>query len=78
MPAETVLKLFSKSLTDTDIRKRLAIPTKILPFLPDFNIGSHALRFHLIHGFKKWSIGIDVEKAARDPTDPSDHELADD
>ncbi|MBA0730361.1 hypothetical protein Golax_004526 [Gossypium laxum] len=51
-------KMFSKLLTETDIKKRLAIPVKILPSLPGFN-GSHAVRIWPIvctvrkQGYKK-------------------------
>ncbi|KAK8486235.1 hypothetical protein V6N11_012977 [Hibiscus sabdariffa] len=54
-------KLFSKSLTDTDTRKRLAIPAKILPDLPDFN-GSHAVNLRLMYGTKVWPIICSVRK----------------
>ncbi|EOX97134.1 Uncharacterized protein TCM_006231 [Theobroma cacao] len=55
------IKIFSKSLTDTDITKRLAIPAKILPFLPDFN-GSHAVTIPLMYGTKMWPIVCSVRK----------------
>ncbi|EOX97111.1 Uncharacterized protein TCM_006212 [Theobroma cacao] len=54
-------KMFSKSLTDTDINKRLAIPAKILPSLPDFN-GSHAVTIHLMYGTKTWPIICSIRK----------------
>ncbi|KAK8582720.1 hypothetical protein V6N13_069492 [Hibiscus sabdariffa] len=54
-------KLFSKSLTDTDTRKRLAIPAKILPDLPDFN-GSHAVDLRLMYGTKVWPVVCSVRK----------------
>ncbi|GMI70624.1 hypothetical protein HRI_000731700 [Hibiscus trionum] len=54
-------KLFSKSLTDTDTRKRLAIPAKILPDLPDFN-GNHAVNLRLMYGTKVWPIVCSVRK----------------
>ncbi|EOX97118.1 Uncharacterized protein TCM_006219 [Theobroma cacao] len=59
MPQAT--KIFSKSLTDTDIKKRLAIPAKILPSLPDFN-GSHAVTIHLMYGTRTWPIVCSVRK----------------
>ncbi|XVE67454.1 hypothetical protein DITRI_Ditri08aG0162500 [Diplodiscus trichospermus] len=58
--AQTI-KIFSKSLTDTDIKKRMAIPAKILPFLPDFN-GSHAVKIHLIYGTRVWPIFCSIRK----------------
>ncbi|PPD71181.1 hypothetical protein GOBAR_DD31938 [Gossypium barbadense] len=51
------IKLFSKLLTDTDTRKRLAVPAKILPALPDFN-GSYAMKLHLMYGTKAWPIRL--------------------
>nr|KJB77630.1 hypothetical protein B456_012G167600 [Gossypium raimondii] len=48
-------KMFSKLLTDTDIKKRLAIPAKSLPSLPPFN-GSHAVIIHLLCGTSTWPI----------------------
>ncbi|GKV32209.1 hypothetical protein SLEP1_g40826 [Rubroshorea leprosula] len=42
------MKLFSKSLTSTDVRRRLAIPTKIVnSLLP--NGGDHAVELHMRH-----------------------------
>ncbi|MBA0823941.1 hypothetical protein Goarm_020634 [Gossypium armourianum] len=55
------IKLFSKLLTDTDTRKRLAVPAKILPALPDFN-GSYAMKLHLMYGTKAWPIVCSVRK----------------
>ncbi|XVE48584.1 hypothetical protein DITRI_Ditri01bG0013100 [Diplodiscus trichospermus] len=55
------IKIFSKTLTDTDVKKRLAIPMKILPELPDFN-GSHAVKIHLIYGTKLWPIVCSIRK----------------
>ncbi|XWS67486.1 hypothetical protein CRYUN_Cryun04dG0010700 [Craigia yunnanensis] len=55
------IKVFSKILTDTDNRKRLAIPVKILPALPDFN-GSHAVKIHLMYGTRVWPIICSVRK----------------
>ncbi|EOX97115.1 Uncharacterized protein TCM_006216 [Theobroma cacao] len=54
-------KMFSKSLTDTDIKKRLAIPAKILPSLPPFN-ASHAVTIHLLYGTRMWPIVCSVRK----------------
>ncbi|XWS62430.1 hypothetical protein CRYUN_Cryun06bG0010100 [Craigia yunnanensis] len=55
------IKIFSKSLTKTDTRKRLAIPAKILPALPDFN-GSHAVKILLMYGTREWPIVCSVRK----------------
>ncbi|KAA3465344.1 Replicase polyprotein 1ab [Gossypium australe] len=55
------IKLFCKLLTDTDTRKRLAVPAKILPALPDFN-GSYAVKLHLMYGTKAWPIVCSVRK----------------
>ncbi|KAK8516627.1 hypothetical protein V6N12_049349 [Hibiscus sabdariffa] len=60
MEAQSTM-MFSKLLTETDIKKRLAIPTKILPFLPSFN-GSHAIRIHLVYGTRMWPIVCTVRK----------------
>ncbi|XWS55299.1 hypothetical protein CRYUN_Cryun10bG0163400 [Craigia yunnanensis] len=54
-------KIFSKSLTDTDIKKRMAIPEKILPSLPDLN-GSHAVKIHLMYGTRMWPIVCSIRK----------------
>ncbi|OMO75191.1 hypothetical protein CCACVL1_16288 [Corchorus capsularis] len=61
MPQKTVVKLFSKSLTETDTNKRLAIPTKILPLLPDFR-GTSAVKIQLIYGTKEWPIVCTIRK----------------
>ncbi|KAK8617812.1 hypothetical protein V6N13_080717 [Hibiscus sabdariffa] len=53
--------MFSKLLTQTDIRKRLAIPSKILSSLPAFN-GSHAIRIHLMYGTRMWPIDCTIRK----------------
>ncbi|KAK8486652.1 hypothetical protein V6N13_080718 [Hibiscus sabdariffa] len=53
--------MFSKLLTETDIKKRLAIPAKILPSLPAFN-GSHAIKIHLMYGTRVWPIDCTVRK----------------
>ncbi|MBA0576493.1 hypothetical protein Golob_027309 [Gossypium lobatum] len=53
--------MFSKKLTYTDINKRLAIPTKILPSLPGFN-RSHAVKIQLMYGTKIWPIDCTVRK----------------
>ncbi|XVF68226.1 hypothetical protein PTKIN_Ptkin10aG0188100 [Pterospermum kingtungense] len=54
-------EIFSKSLKDTDIKKRLAIPARILSSLPDFN-GSHAVKIHLMYGTKMWPIVCSIRK----------------
>ncbi|KAL4347792.1 hypothetical protein GQ457_17G001580 [Hibiscus cannabinus] len=60
MAAQSTM-MFSKLLTETDIKKRLAIPAKILPSLPAFN-GSHAIRIHLMYGTRMWPIDCTVRK----------------
>ncbi|KAK8516629.1 hypothetical protein V6N13_080722 [Hibiscus sabdariffa] len=60
MAAQSTM-MFSKLLTATDIKKRLAIPAKILPSLPAFN-GSHAIRIHLMYGTRMWPIDCTVRK----------------
>ncbi|TYG74836.1 hypothetical protein ES288_D04G215300v1 [Gossypium darwinii] len=47
--------VFSKLLTDTDIKKRLAIPSKTLSDLPNFN-GSNGVRINIMYGTKIWPI----------------------
>ncbi|PPD72748.1 hypothetical protein GOBAR_DD30355 [Gossypium barbadense] len=47
--------VFSKLLTDTDIKKRLAIPSKTLSDLPNFN-GSNGVRINIMYGTKVWPI----------------------
>ncbi|XVE94159.1 hypothetical protein REPUB_Repub01dG0257700 [Reevesia pubescens] len=59
MPQAT--KIFSKSVTDTDIKKRLAIPAKVLPSFPDLN-GTHALNIHLMYGTRVWPIVCSIRK----------------
>ncbi|XVF68229.1 hypothetical protein PTKIN_Ptkin10aG0188400 [Pterospermum kingtungense] len=54
-------KIFSKSLTDTDIKKRLSIPAKILSSLPDFD-GNHAFKIDLMYGTSKWPIVCSIRK----------------
>ncbi|KAK8613789.1 hypothetical protein V6N13_101545 [Hibiscus sabdariffa] len=60
MAAQSTM-MFSKLLTATDIKKRLAIPAKILPSLPAFN-GSHAIKIHLMYGTRMWPIICTVRK----------------
>ncbi|KAB2088226.1 hypothetical protein ES319_A04G161100v1 [Gossypium barbadense] len=54
-------EMFTKELTATDINKRLAIPGKILPYLPSFN-GGHAVRIQLMYGTEIWPIDCTVRK----------------
>ncbi|KAL4348316.1 hypothetical protein GQ457_17G001590 [Hibiscus cannabinus] len=60
MEAQSTM-MFSKLLTQTDIRKRLAIPSKVLSSLPAFN-GSHAIGIHLMYGTRLWPIDCTVRK----------------
>ncbi|MBA0574949.1 hypothetical protein Golob_025009 [Gossypium lobatum] len=53
--------MFSKLLTENDIKNRLAIPVKILPSLPGFN-GSHAVRIQLMYSTRIWPIVCTVRK----------------
>ncbi|XVE94168.1 hypothetical protein REPUB_Repub01dG0258600 [Reevesia pubescens] len=55
------IKIFSKSLTVTDINKRLAIPAKALHAFPDFN-GSHALNIHLMYGTSVYPVVCSIRK----------------
>ncbi|TYJ40839.1 hypothetical protein E1A91_A04G169500v1 [Gossypium mustelinum] len=59
--ASQITKLISKNLTDTDIKKRLAIPTESLSSLPSFN-GSHAVTIHLRCNTRVWPIACTVRK----------------
>ncbi|GLT85797.1 hypothetical protein SLE2022_039740 [Rubroshorea leprosula] len=55
------MKLFSKSLTSTDVRRRLAIPTKIVnSLLP--NGGDHAVELHVRQGTTVWPITCTTRK----------------
>ncbi|OMO92230.1 hypothetical protein COLO4_17749 [Corchorus olitorius] len=56
------MQIFSKLLTETDIKKRLAIPSNALPFLPDFNNGRHAVDIRLLYGTRVWPIICSVRK----------------
>ncbi|OMO92224.1 hypothetical protein COLO4_17742 [Corchorus olitorius] len=53
--------MFSKLLTETDIKKRLAIPSYVLPSLPDFK-GRHAVEIRLVYGTRVWPIICSVRK----------------
>ncbi|OMO75185.1 hypothetical protein CCACVL1_16282 [Corchorus capsularis] len=55
------MHIFSKLLTETDIKKRLAIPSNALPFLPDFN-GRHAVEIRLLYRKRAWPIICSVRK----------------
>ncbi|XVF68227.1 hypothetical protein PTKIN_Ptkin10aG0188200 [Pterospermum kingtungense] len=55
------MAVFSKLLTNTDIKKRLAIPAKIMPSLPDFD-GSHAVEIQLMYGTRMWPIVCTIRK----------------
>ncbi|GKV32199.1 hypothetical protein SLEP1_g40817 [Rubroshorea leprosula] len=56
-----VIQLFSKSLTTTDVRRRLAIPTRIVnSLLP--NGGDHAVELHVWHGTTEWRIMCTTRK----------------
>ncbi|KAK8613791.1 hypothetical protein V6N13_101547 [Hibiscus sabdariffa] len=59
--AQSTKILFSKKLKVTDIEKRLAIPTKIMSFLPSFN-GGHAVHIQLVHDTKIWPIVCTVRR----------------
>ncbi|KAK8564415.1 hypothetical protein V6N12_036539 [Hibiscus sabdariffa] len=47
---------------DTDVKKRLAIPAKILPSLPGFSESSHAVNINLVYGTRKWPLVCTVRK----------------
>ncbi|XVE94147.1 hypothetical protein REPUB_Repub01dG0256200 [Reevesia pubescens] len=55
------MKMFSKSLIDTDIKKRLAIPANILSSFLDFS-ESHAMRINLMYGTRAWPIICSIRK----------------
>ncbi|KAF5731823.1 hypothetical protein HS088_TW18G00508 [Tripterygium wilfordii] len=58
--------LFSKSLSLTDIRKRLSMPTTILPNLPSFTNGRHAMDLQVEdEGGKIWSMRCIIRKKGR-------------
>ncbi|KAK8665180.1 hypothetical protein V6N13_005354 [Hibiscus sabdariffa] len=52
----------SQLLDDTDVKKRLAIPAKILPSLPGFSESSHAVNINLVYGTRKWPLVCTVRK----------------
>ncbi|KAK8613803.1 hypothetical protein V6N13_101559 [Hibiscus sabdariffa] len=54
-------KLFSKKLSKTDAKKRLAVPTRSMCSLPSFN-GSHAIGIGLVSGTKTWPIQYTISK----------------
>ncbi|KAB2036153.1 hypothetical protein ES319_D04G204500v1 [Gossypium barbadense] len=53
--------VFSKPLTDSDIKKRLAIPSKTLAYLPNFD-GSNGVRINIMYGTKIWPIDCTVRR----------------
>ncbi|KAK8613800.1 hypothetical protein V6N13_101556 [Hibiscus sabdariffa] len=55
-------KVFSKTLSKTDAKKRLAIPTRSMGSLPEFINGSHAIRIGLNCGTKTWPIQYTISK----------------
>ncbi|GKV24395.1 hypothetical protein SLEP1_g34010 [Rubroshorea leprosula] len=55
------MQLFSKPLTSTDTRKRLAIPTKSLTSLLH-NEGGNAVELHVRHGTAVWPIMCTTRK----------------
>ncbi|XVF68231.1 hypothetical protein PTKIN_Ptkin10aG0188600 [Pterospermum kingtungense] len=55
------MAVLSKILTNTDVEKRLAIPTKTLPSLPGFN-GSHEITIQLMYRKKMWPIVCTIRK----------------
>ncbi|GMJ03640.1 hypothetical protein HRI_004033200 [Hibiscus trionum] len=62
MAAQATEMLFSKKLTDTDVKKRLAIPAETLLFLPVFSESSHAININLVYGTRKWPIVCTIRK----------------
>ncbi|KAL4347794.1 hypothetical protein GQ457_17G001440 [Hibiscus cannabinus] len=55
-------KVFSKKLSKTDAKKRLAVPTRSTASLPEFINGSHAIRIGLISDTKTWPIQYTISK----------------
>ncbi|MBA0782207.1 hypothetical protein Gotri_003066 [Gossypium trilobum] len=53
--------VFSKILTVTDIRKRLAVPSAIQSSLPPFN-GGHTVTFQFLHGTRPWPIRYTIRR----------------
>ncbi|KAK8613799.1 hypothetical protein V6N13_101555 [Hibiscus sabdariffa] len=54
-------KVFSKTLSKTDAKKRLAIPTKSMDSLPSFN-RNHAIEIDLIYGSSTWPVQYTISK----------------
>ncbi|KAL4346769.1 hypothetical protein GQ457_17G001510 [Hibiscus cannabinus] len=55
-------RVFSKTLSKTDAKKRLAIPTRSVGSLPQFINESHAIKIDLIYGTKTWPIQYTISK----------------
>ncbi|MBA0782208.1 hypothetical protein Gotri_003067 [Gossypium trilobum] len=53
--------VFSKFLSDTDIKMRLAVPSAIQRSLPPFN-GGHALIFQFWHGTRFWPMHYSIRR----------------
>nr|KJB77942.1 hypothetical protein B456_012G169200 [Gossypium raimondii] len=53
--------VFSKILTVTDIKKRLAVPSAIQSCLPPFN-GGHTVTFQFLHGTRPWPIRYTIRR----------------
>ncbi|MFQ6648850.1 hypothetical protein Gotur_020731 [Gossypium turneri] len=53
--------VFSKILTVTDIKKRLAVPSAIQHSLPPFN-GGHTVTFQFLYGTRPWPIRYTIRR----------------
>ncbi|PPD75192.1 hypothetical protein GOBAR_DD27888 [Gossypium barbadense] len=53
--------VFSKILTVTDIKKRLAVPSAIQRSLPPFN-GGHTVTFQFLYGTRPWPIRYTIRR----------------
>ncbi|KAJ6991003.1 hypothetical protein NC653_019281 [Populus alba x Populus x berolinensis] len=61
MASRSEILVFSKELTKTDVRKRMSIPTKKLPHLPQFQAGAVVLEVEDERG-QVWNMRCSIRK----------------